>query len=85
MQFTHLALALFAAIAVAAPAADPSDIFEPSTSTPATDAGPVTIGIPHGGVVPMPQACCVIKVKGKSGGTYIGCGKACDRVSTTWG
>jgi hypothetical protein len=55
MQFTHLAMAFFATLALGAPAADPSDIVEPPTSNPTTDAGPVIIGIPHGEVVPIFQ------------------------------
>lgn len=82
MQFTHLAMALFAAVALGAPAAAPSDIFEsPATES---DAGSITIGVPPGEIVPIPQACCVLRKKGKSGGTYIGCGGACDHVYTHW-
>jgi hypothetical protein len=55
MQFTHLAMAFFATLALGAPAADPSDIVKPPTSNPTTDAGPVIIGIPHGEVVPIFQ------------------------------
>lgn len=42
MQFTHLAMALFAAVALGAPAAAPSDIFE--SSAPKSDAELFTTG-----------------------------------------
>jgi hypothetical protein len=73
MQFSKLAMALFATAALAAPTASPTDI-EPASPTSAIDE-PVIIAVPHGQVVPIPQGCCWIKSSKK---TFIGCGKACD-------
>lgn len=67
MQFTLLAMALFAAVALGAPAAAPTDIFETSTTTATHEA--VTFAVPQGKIVPVPQGCCWIFGKG------IGCGK----------
>ena len=53
MQFTYLAMALFATIALGAPAAAPSDIFD----IPA-DVEPVQFTGPNGN--PVPQTCCVL-------------------------
>jgi hypothetical protein len=54
MQFTHLAMALFAAVALGAPAAAPSDIFD----EPPTDVEPVQFTGPNGN--PVPQTCCIL-------------------------
>jgi hypothetical protein len=76
MQFSRLAMALFAVVALAAPTAPPTDV-EAASPTPAVDE-PVIIAVPHGQVVPIPQACCWIKSGKRS---FLGCGKACDHIS----
>jgi hypothetical protein len=67
MQLTHLAMALFAAVVLGAPAAAPTDIVDTPTTTATHEA--VTFTVPHGKTVPVPQGCCWIFGKG------IGCGK----------
>ena len=66
MHFTRLATALFAATALAAPAASPVDVDEsPATTT-------VMFNFPTGAAGPVPQDCCF---KGSWHGISWGCGK----------
>lgn len=75
MQLTYIATALFAAVALGAPAAE----VEPSSTgagvevpAPTTTNQPVTFTVPHGKAVAVPQACCIIC---SWTGCKIGCGK----------
>jgi hypothetical protein len=76
MQFFKLAIALFATVALAAPTASLTDV-EAASPTLTVDE-PVIIAVPHGQVVPIPQACCWIKSGKRS---FLGCGKSCDHIS----
>ncbi|KAM0699568.1 hypothetical protein Q7P36_000571 [Cladosporium allicinum] len=69
MQFTKLAMALFAASVIAAPAASPVDVDEsPATTT-------VRFTMLTGATGPVPQDCCL---KCSWHGCKWGCGKICD-------
>jgi hypothetical protein len=70
MQFTKVAIVLFAATVLAAPAASPVDVDEsPATTTVMID---FPTGVAEG---PVPQDCCF---KWSKHGVNWGCGKFCD-------
>jgi hypothetical protein len=66
MQFTKLAMALFAATVLAAPAASPVDVDDSlATAT-------ISFNFPTGAAGPVPQDCCL---KASWHGVSWGCGK----------
>ena len=66
MQFTNLAIAIFAATALAAPAASPVDVDDSLATTT------VIFNFPTGAAGPVPQDCCL---KASWHGVSWGCGK----------